>query len=238
MNLTFGTAPQGGIVASANDLARYMAVMMNGKDDVLSARGKAQMMRPASEASPFYGFGWSVDPEEGSVSHSGTSPGFETLAAMIPAERKGAVVLVNAGSGTGFGDTAGLRMGVVARAVGLDYDGEPGHFWLKAMVVAMALMPLGFLLSVAWAWRHGAAIRAKRVSGAFGLFSLWFPLLTTLGFVVLVFALLPMVAGLSLDTLRMFQPDLALILIASAVTGVAWAVFRLGVAYIGQSGAR
>ena len=56
-----GTAPQGGIVASASDLARYMQMMMNGEDDVLSAEGKALMMRPASAASPFYGFGWFVD---------------------------------------------------------------------------------------------------------------------------------------------------------------------------------
>ena len=34
------TAPQGGIVASANDLARYLQMMMNGEDDVLSAEGK------------------------------------------------------------------------------------------------------------------------------------------------------------------------------------------------------
>ena len=56
-----GTAPQGGIVASANDLARYLQTMMNGRDDVLSAEGKALMMRPASTASPFYGLGWFVD---------------------------------------------------------------------------------------------------------------------------------------------------------------------------------
>lgn len=33
-----GTAPQGGIVASANDLARYMQMMMNGEDDVWRRR--------------------------------------------------------------------------------------------------------------------------------------------------------------------------------------------------------
>ena len=69
-----GSAPQGGIVASARDLARYMNVMMNGKDDVLSAGGKAAMMQPASDVSPFYGFGWFVDEASGSVWHSGASP--------------------------------------------------------------------------------------------------------------------------------------------------------------------
>lgn len=50
-----GTAPQGGIVASANDVARSLLMMMNGEDDVLSAEGKASMMRPAGAASPSYG---------------------------------------------------------------------------------------------------------------------------------------------------------------------------------------
>ncbi|WP_207345614.1 serine hydrolase domain-containing protein [Arthrobacter sp. E3] len=62
-----GTAPQGGIVASATDLASYMQMMMNGRNDVLSAEGKARMMRPASDASPGYGFGWFVDSSNGAV---------------------------------------------------------------------------------------------------------------------------------------------------------------------------
>ncbi|MEZ4452503.1 MAG: serine hydrolase [Nannocystaceae bacterium] len=227
------TAPQGGIVASANDLARYLAVMMNGRDDVLSAEGKALMMRPASAESPEYGFGWSIDTKEGSVWHGGTSPGFDTLAAMLPAERKGAVVLVNAGSGMAFGDTAGLRMGIVSRALGLDYAGEPDHVGLKVMFVALALLPIGFLLAIAWAWRRRPAIRAKTRAGAFGRFSLWFPLLTTLAAAVFIFTALPCVAGLSLATLRLYQPDFGLVLIAVATSGVAWALFRLGVAYSG-----
>ena len=91
-------------------------MMMNGRDDVLSAEGKALMMRPASAASPFYGLGWFVDSDNGSVWHSGSSPGFETLATLVPAEKKGVVVLVNGGSGVGFGETTQLRNGITARA--------------------------------------------------------------------------------------------------------------------------
>jgi hypothetical protein len=42
----------------------------------------------------------------------------------------------------------------------------------------MALLPLVFVLSIIWASLDREALRAK--SGPFGLFSLWFPLLTTL----------------------------------------------------------
>jgi CubicO group peptidase (beta-lactamase class C family) len=225
------TAPQGGVIASANDLARYLAIMMNGEDDVISAKDKATVMSPASAASPFYGFGWFVDTEKGTVYHSGSSPGIETLATMVPAQKKGVVVLVNAGSGVGFGETMELRNGISARALGLQYAGEGSRWSQKATFVALALLPFVFLASMIWAWFHRNALRAK--SGPFGWFSLWFPLLTTLAMALAFFYLLPQLFGLSIGTLRVFQPDLALTMVATAVTGVIWAVFRLGVAYSG-----
>ncbi len=33
------------------------------------------------------GFGWNLDPDNGSVWHAGSSPGFETLLTMIPDQR-------------------------------------------------------------------------------------------------------------------------------------------------------
>ena len=184
-----GTAPQGGIVASASDLARYLMMMMNGRDDVLSAEGKALMMRPDGDTSPFYGFGWFVDPGNGSVWHSGTSPGFESLATMLPSRKRGVVVLVNGGSGLGFGETAQLRNGIAATALGLDYAGEGSRWPQKALFVTLVLLPVAFLLSMVWAWRHRAQIRAK--SGPFGLFSWWFPLLTTLAAAWVTLSLVP-----------------------------------------------
>jgi CubicO group peptidase (beta-lactamase class C family) len=227
------TAPAGGVIASARDVARYLAIMMNGEDDIISAKGKAAMLRPASAASPFYGFGWFVDTDKGTVFHTGSSPGTETLATMVPAEQKGVVVLVNAGSGIGFGETTQLRNGIAARALGLDYAGEASRWQQKAIFVALALLPLVFVFSMIWAWLHRDALRAK--SGPFGLFSLWFPLLTTLAIAWTFFYLVPQLFGGSMETLRLFQPDLALTMVATAATGVMWAVFRLGVAYGGES---
>jgi CubicO group peptidase (beta-lactamase class C family) len=228
-----GTAPQGGIVASINDLALYMRMMMNGEDDVLSAQGKAMMMRPASAVSPFYGFGWYVDTGNGRVSHSGLSPGFEALATLVPSAREGVVVLVNANSGLGFGETAELSNGITAAALGLDYDGEGSRWSQKALFISLVLLPVIYLLSMIWAWRHRDEIRTK--SGGFGLFSLWFPLLTTLGAAWVLVWLVPNLFGSPLGNLLLFAPDFGLALIFTAGFGVLWAVFRLGVAYTGES---
>lgn len=82
--------------------------------------------------------------------------------------------------------------------------------------------------------RHREAIRAK--SGFAGLFSLWFPLLTTSVAAWFILYFVPTLFGAPLSTLRLFQPDFGLVLVATAVTGVLWAVFRLVVAYTGRSG--
>ncbi len=228
-----GTAPQGGIVASAGDLARYLQMMMNGQDDVLSAEGKARMMRPAGPVSPSYGLGWFVDSGNATVWHSGASPGFDSLATMVPSQEKAVVVLLNAGSGLGFGETAQLANAITAQAMGLDYDGEGSRLTQKTLFVSLALLPVLYLLSMVWAWRHRDRIRAK--TGIFGRFSLWFPLLTTLAAAWVILGLVPRLFGSPLANIRLFAPDVALVLVATAATGVLWAAFRLGVAYTGHS---
>jgi hypothetical protein len=209
-------------------------MMMNGEDDVLSAEGKAQMMRPASAVSQYYGFGWAVDPGNETVWHSGSSPGFEALATLVPSERAGVVVLVNANSGLGFGETTQLGNGITATALGLDYDGEGSRWSQKALFISLVLLPVIYLLGMIWAWRHRDEIRTK--SGGFGLFSLWFPLLTTLVAAWVILRLVPNLFGSPLGNLLLFAPDFGLALIFTAAFGVLWAVFRLGVAYTARSG--
>lgn len=227
-----GTAPQGGIIASAGDLALYMQMMMNGEDDVLSAEGKVQMMSPASAASPYYGFGWYVDPEASAVWHTGLTPGFEAYAAMYPDTGDASVVLLNANGGLGFGETADLQNGVVALSLGRDY-GSGGSAWPRASLFGSLLFaPVVYIVAMVWAWRRRDEVRAK--SGAAGLFSLWFPMFTTVVAAWVLMSLTPRLFGTSLSSLALFQPDLVLLLIASGLLGVLWAVFRLGVAYTGK----
>ncbi len=114
---------------------------------------------------------------------------------MVPAEKKAVVVLVNGGSGLGFGETAPLLNGITATALGLDYDGEGSRIWQKALFISLVALPVVYLLSMIWAWRHRAAIRAKSRSGISGRFSLWFPLLTTLVAAWAIFTLVPSSGG-------------------------------------------
>ena len=48
---------------------------------------------------------------------------------------------------------------------------------------------------------------------------------------MVILHLVPNLFGTPLANIRLFQPDFGMALTATAVTGVLWAVFRLGVAY-------
>ncbi|WP_199799091.1 serine hydrolase domain-containing protein [Porphyrobacter sp. YT40] len=224
-------APAGGIFASANDLARYAAIMLNGRDDIISAAGKAEMVRPASPQSPFYGLGWFIDRQAGTAAHSGLVPGSEALLTLVPAERKAVIVLINANGGIGFADNGVLLNGVTALALGQEYRGEGSRVWPRATYVMIVLLPLLFVASMGWAWHRRERLRRKRVQGTPGLFSLWFPLATTLAMAAFLLAIVPGFFGGSLNTLLLYQPDFAACMIAAALTGPLWAVVRLMIAY-------
>lgn len=226
-------ASAGGVVSTASDMALYLSTMMNGEDDVISAQGKAVMLRPASPASPYYGLGWYIDAENGGAYHSGLTPGIETLAVLSPAQDRGVIILVNANSGMGFGENAALFSGVSARALGREADDGGGSWWRKSLFLTFALMPVLFVTGAGLAWFRRTGLRAK--SGVFGAFSLWFPLLMTLALAWVSVWLIPQLFGVSIGTLALYSPDLALLLAATAVTGVLWAVFRLGVFYSGKA---
>ena len=221
-------APAGGIFASANDLGRYLAMMIDGRDDMLSARGKAMMLRPASDVAPFYGLGWFVDPASGTAWHDGLVPGTETLATLSPETGKAVAVLVNANGGIGFGETVELRRGITALALETDYDGEGSRLWPKATYLLVIALPLFYLIAIGWAWTHRTALRAR--TGLAGRFSLWFPLAAMLAVAALLMLIIPAMFGGSLGTLLLFQPDFALAMIAGSVLGLIWAVARLAIA--------
>lgn len=227
-----GMAPAGGVMASAADVARYLAMMVNGEDDLISAEHKAMMMRPANAASPHYGFGWFLDAEADAAYHTGLTPGVETIAILSRAERRGGVVLVNANSGMGFGVTGDILTGVAALALGDTPRSGGNHLGAKSLYVMLLVLPVLFLAGIATAWLRRDGLRAK--SGAFGLFSLVFPLVATLAMAWVFLHLLPRLFGVPLVTLNLYQPDLAVLLVASSVCGVGFAVFRLAVAYSGR----
>ena len=222
-------APAGGVIASARDLALYLGMMLNGQDDLISAEHKTLMMTPVGGVASFYGLGWYTDTQNGLVSHTGLTPGVETLAMMRLDEGTAAIVFVNASGGLGFHETGRVRYAVALEALGMEYQPDGGVWGRRGLTLSFWILPVLFVVGTIVAWAKRAGLRAK--SGLNGAFSLWFPLLVSLVLAWVCLSLIPGLFGVSLSTLSIYQPDWVLSLWASAITGLVWAVFRLCVYY-------
>ncbi len=222
-----GSAPQGGIVSSARDMARYLSVMMNKQDDILSADGKARMMSPASDISPEYGFGWFLNPDDGVVYHSGSNPGYEALATMIPSENRAAVVLANANSGFAFGQTRNLRYGINARLLAIEYLGEKTPWIMRIAYGVLVLAPLLFLFRIIIDLQNRRDRKVHLEIPRLTKLSQWWPLFFAAVLAYLLLAVVPNTFGASLGALFVFQPDAGLLLFATSFTCVIWALTQL-----------
>jgi CubicO group peptidase (beta-lactamase class C family) len=212
--------PTGGLVASANDMARYLQMLLGGgrapSGQLVSADGVAQLLAPASPpahstllSADFdfrYGEGWFVGPfgNSGRAAdarwHLGNLTTFAAWMVLLPDTKQAVVVLINANSELPFNRVnavmSRLPIGVVNLLHG---QAPPQGASLRvayAQFTAVAVLALVFIALLAW-W----AARARRAWGGIAL--------ALLG-VALVAAI--MAAGLGPSLLWAFAPEVALVL--------------------------
>lgn len=219
-----GSFGQGGVMASARDMAKYLSMMMNNLDDVITAESKVQMMQPASAASPNYGFGWALVPERNLVLHDGQNPGFEAFAVMQPDLQKAFVILVNGSSGFGFGETGYLFRGATTLALGGPEVLKPG-IAKKGIFIALIALSLLFVLSIVRTWRKRSDATPVRKKNRTILRCLMITF--TLGFAYALVFLVPALFGANIQTAALFQPDVGILLIAGSLSAAIWALMQI-----------
>jgi CubicO group peptidase (beta-lactamase class C family) len=173
MPLSQGGLAGGGLISTAEDMARYLIAHLNGgrcgDAQVLSAAGIDELHRGAADIGPEavpsdlglvrpllediqmgqYGMGWFVDKigETNVVSHGGTLPDFASHMAILPEQKTGLVLLLNG-----------------------------CHHWMNPVVTelgmgATALLageqptPLPFFRAIPWALRSQLIIPALQIVG-------------------------------------------------------------------------
>lgn len=151
-----------------------------------------------------------------------------------PDDRKGVVVMVNANSGLGFSDTWYLIGGIGARALGQSHDDDGSRVGPQGAYLSIAILPPLFVFFAVFSWRGRVKLRAKRDS-RLGLIGLWFPLVVMCGLAWFLIRILPSLLGGSIATIQLYQPDLALCMIAATILSVAWTILRLILAYLSKS---
>lgn len=91
--------PAGGGYSTAEDLVRFAEALKSGK--LVSAATFELMTTPKPEVnSPGYGFGFGIDPESGTVGHSGGFPGISSNLDIFKGTGYVAVVMSNYGGGS------------------------------------------------------------------------------------------------------------------------------------------
>jgi CubicO group peptidase (beta-lactamase class C family) len=226
--------PTGGLTASANDMARYLQMLLAGGvapsgARIVSAAGVAQLLAPASPAAHStllsadfdfrYGEGWFVGPFGAAADarwHLGSLTTFAAWMVLLPETKQAVVVLINANSELPLGGLnavmSRLPIGVVNLLRGKEPPPGPSLRAATTRFIGAAALVLGVVALLAW-----LALRARRA---------WAGMAMAAVAVVLVFA--APAAGLGAPLLWAFAPELALVLAAALLLlclPLAWRFF-------------
>jgi len=171
-----GTVPAGGIISTAEDMSRYLAMYQSGGryhgQVVLSPAGIAEMMRPGPPqkrgafAGAGYGMGWFTGPWGGvdASYHPGDEPGAHAGMALVPQGNWGVIVLFNIGThGGALPGLLAIEQSVTGMvAGGTMRDSGIGAFYARFdAAVAAALAAEGWSLA-RLVRRPGVAAQGRR----------------------------------------------------------------------------
>ena len=233
-----GSLPSGQLISCTEDMAHYLIAHLNGgrysQVQILSAAGIAELHRGVAEQLVFgksvgaYGMGWfEVDlGQTKTFSHGGNVPDFSGFMGLVPEQKRGMVLLLNADPyGLPF-ITEEVGMGVTA----LLAEQQPPPIQLDFIQWIMRLLPLLPLLQLAGVvatlrlssqWRRDAALRPDggRLWGRY----LLLPLLPNLALAATLAYLKS--SGL-LGFMHLFMPDLAWTARISGGFAGIWAFLR------------
>jgi CubicO group peptidase (beta-lactamase class C family) len=247
-----GSLAGGELISSAEDMARYLISHLNGgrygDARIISSAGIEELHRPAVEAGmagiPFghYGMGWFVG-ETGRmrvVWHSGTCPDYFAYMAILPEQKKGAVLLVNANhllmDKTAFTE---VGMGVAAllageRSIPSRFGFVPWALRSLPLIPAFQIVGVAATLRRLLRWRRdpGSHPPSGAKWGPYVLLPLVPDLLAAAPLLGLLWTrtrevpLLSMLGQGFLDVLLLFMPDVSWIALVCGGFALAWMVLR------------
>lgn len=213
----------GGIWASAEDLARYVAAVQSRDPRIVPDSADRLFAARPIQGPLGYAYGWFLysDSDGGLIYHSGASPGFNSMVAIDPDTGRAVVVLTNL-----FGILHGqLAQAVAHEALGLEpVDPAPPLGPQLALWSGVAAI-LGILL---WLFKTG-----RRLLGSPGPMRPWVRWLNLgavfgmVGAAVTMLVLFPRVVGASIASGRVYFPDLMWLLFTACGMLVVLALGRL-----------
>ncbi|MBP1701624.1 MAG: transport system ATP-binding protein [Chloroflexi bacterium] len=239
LDIPLSSLASGQLISSAEDMAHYLIANLNGGRyngaQILSEAGLAEMHRGAVEWREMgnlighYGMGWISQGtgETRIVSHSGIVPDFSAFMALVPGQKKGIVLLINANH---------AMMKITFDEVGINaarlLAGESHPSTRSGIAIwvmrAMLLIPLIQIAGVAATLRRLRGWRAdpetRPSSGRMWRQHILLPLIPNL---LTALTLVPVLGKMG-GFIRLFMPDFSWIaLICGSFAGI-WSFLRTG----------
>jgi CubicO group peptidase (beta-lactamase class C family) len=239
LHVPLSSLPAGQLISSAEDMAKYLIAHLNGgrylNTKILSPGGIAQLHRGAAEIIEMgmklghYAMGWISEKkgESNIVSHSGIVPDFGGFMALVPEQKKGFVLLVNA-------NHAMLKMTLdeVGMGAALLLAGEPpartmfgGAPWLMRAQLLIPIIQIANVISSVRQlrrWRRDPDHRPQR--GDIWGKHILIPLIPSL---LVSMTLIPML-GKMRGFVKLFIPDFSWIARICGSFAAIWIFLRTG----------
>jgi CubicO group peptidase (beta-lactamase class C family) len=240
LRVPLGSLPSGQLISSAEDMAHYLIAHLNGGRygdvKILSPTGIDELHRGVKEyvamgiSSGRYGMGWFEIDVDGTktYSHAGNVPDFSAFMALVPEQKKAAVLLLNADPYGLPPITEEVGAGVTALLAGQ----QPPPIRLGVIQWIMRLLPLIPLVQIAGVlatqrrlrqWRRDPASRP--LGGRLSAPHLLLPLVPNLTLAAILAYLRS--SGL-IRFMDLNMPDVAWTVRTSGGFAGAWAVLRTG----------
>lgn len=234
-----GGLPSGHLISSAEDMAHYLIAQLNdgryGAVRVVSPQGSAAMHQPAVPITPeeYYGMGWYIGQIDGvpAVFHDGDNPNFKANILMLPTEKLGVVVLLNAQGLSMITGTGQIARGVLAVVTGK--QPTPYTFPVEGLLVPAGSVLVPVALALVWiGWtlfrflrRQKQGLPAGRSLGWYGR-AVGLPLIVDLGLLWVLLLGIPWVWGVPLSVMATYFTELHTLLIGSVVALGVWGLAR------------
>jgi len=235
--------PAGFLISTAEDMSHYLIAQLNGgafsMQQVLSPSGM-DALHTAGPTSA-YAMGWEVSGQPGSrkIDHAGDTSNFHSNMLLLPDQQIGIVILMNV---NGYSHISAINIPVEGVAAillgqGLGAAVDPPANWVSPLI---PLAPL-FILMV---WITGSYLflqswRRKGKLPSHGLQLLWryfLPLAIDLILATFAWIFVPRQFFTPMETIRLFTPDVYLIVVLMTVLGAAWVLNRTYLTFRPSSG--
>lgn len=213
-SLGLGSAPQGGVYASAEDMGKFLNAFITDESPLMSKELRAEMLRPQPGAD-MQGLGWRISGKSrpGLVWHGGDSPGFAAFAGFDPGNGTGLAVMTNLGENLVFAPAHGVTFGTASELFGMPPVPTSSSPLNVTIVALLALTMIAAII-------HAIRLMRRQARRAAGSRSWLRPTLSGasgIGLVLLACGVLLLpraLFGAPISAAWVFMPDMIVLLVA------------------------